>query len=281
LRFIIYPIIIHRITISYKYILLTGIRFSYRVKKNGYISKYFINAIDDSEEIAMQNKYIKQYEKSCHPNNFVIGIIFLFFVFLFSPCLFAEYDKSYRIDQNIYCTIDERFQLAFYSFEQINKNRSDYDYFEYGTGLQYQTPITWLSFLVYYQQSYSKGTDEKWSIEKKPSINMNASFMFSHFKLSNQIRYEYRITPEWHNYRIKNNLEISLHNIVLHPYTGWEIYYEDHDKKFMLNRFRFGIVENVYNNIYMGTYYRIDYSKINSRWELSRQLIGIQVTLKY
>jgi hypothetical protein len=202
-------------------------------------------------------------------------------MFFINPYLYAEHDNSLRIDQNIYLTIDDKFQLISYVFEQIDKKMSDYDYIELGTGLQYQTAFTWLSFLAYYQRSYSKCDNNKWSPEQRPSINMNNSFILSHFKFSNQIRYEYRITPVWHNYRIKNYLEISLHDIFLHPYTGWELYYEDRNKHFMLNRIKFGIVNNVYRNISLGTYYRIDFLKRNNQWEFSRQLIGFHVNLKY
>ncbi len=228
----------------------------------------------------MQENIYSRERNNCLQYNTTI-ILFLLFIFFFSPCLFAEHDNSIRIDQNIYCTIDDRFQLIYYTFEQIDKDMSDYDYFEFGMGLQYQTLLTWLSFLAYYQQSYSKSDDNSWLIEKKPSINMNTSINLSYFKLSNQIRYEYRITPEWHNYRIKNYLEISLRDIFLHPYTGWELYYEERNKAFMLNRIKIGIVENVYKSVYLGIYYRTDYSKINNQWEFSRQLIGIQVLLKY
>lgn len=213
-------------------------------------------------------------------------IIVIFFIIVIYPYymlrnLYADHDNSLRIDQNYTLTIDDHFQLINYMFQQFNKNISDYSYIELGTGLQYQTPLTWLSFLVYYQQSYSKGDDNTWLLEQKPSINMNTSVILSHFKISNQIRYEYRITTEWHDFRIKNYLVISLHDIFLHPYIGWELYYEDQDKDIMLHRIRFGIINKVYSNIYLGTFYRIDFSKIESHWEFSRQLIGIQIAIKF
>lgn len=147
-------------------------------------------------------------------------ILMLLYIYLITPCLYAEHDNSLRIDQNFSGAIDDQFQLISYVFEQINKNMSDYNYTELGTGLQYRTALTWLSFLVYYQQSYSKGNDSSWLLEQKPSINMNTSVTLSHFRFSNQIRYEYRITSEWHDYRIKNYLEISLHDLFLQPCAG-------------------------------------------------------------
>ena len=73
-------------------------------------------------------------------------------------------------------------------------------------------------------------TISHWLLEQKPSINMNTSVALSRFKISNQIRYEYRITPDWNDYRIKNTLEISRPDIFLQPYIGWELFYENHDK---------------------------------------------------
>ncbi len=207
-----------------------------------------------------------------------IGSWFIFFI---TPCLYAGHDNSLRIDQNFYGTIDERFQLISYVFEQINKDISDYNYLETAIGLQYRTPLSWLSFFVNYQKSFSKGNDNKWSHEQDPSINVNFSYILSHFKFTDQVRYEYRMTSEWHTYRIKNTLGISLNDILLRPYTVWELYYEDRNKCFMLNRIKFGVIENFYKNIYLGIYYRIDFSKIQNRWEFSRQLIGLQIALKY
>jgi len=213
---------------------------------------------------------------------YISGIVLLLpFIYPENSLLFARHDNSLRIDQNFNGTIDDRFQLICYVFEQINDNISRYDYIELGTGLQYQTPLSWLSLLVYYQQSYSQDDGGDWLLEQKPSMNINTSVTYSHFKFTNQIRYEYRITPEWHDYRIKNYLVISLHDIFLQPYTGWELFYENRAKSIMLNRIKFGINKNVYSNIHLGVYYRIDFSKINRHWEFSRQLIGFQFALKY
>jgi len=90
---------------------------------------------------------------------------------------------------------------------------------------------------------------------------------FHHFKISNQIRYEYRFTPDWNDYRIKNTLEISRPDIFLQPYIGWELFYENRNKDFMLHRIKFGIVKNISENVYLGTYYRIDFSNVNDEWE--------------
>ncbi|HAJ78745.1 MAG TPA: hypothetical protein DCO75_03155 [Fibrobacteres bacterium] len=200
---------------------------------------------------------------------------------VFSANILAEYDHSLRIDQNLNCAIDDHFQLLFYMFQQINKNVSDYNYLELGTGLQYQTALQWLSFLVYYQQSFSRDDENNWLLEQKPSINLNTSAILSHFKFTNQLRYEFRIMPDWHDYRMKNSLVISLHDIFLQPYTGWELYYEGHDRAFMLNRVKFGLGKNVYKSINLGMYYRIDFNNIGNQWRLKRHLIGLQVTFKY
>jgi hypothetical protein len=211
------------------------------------------------------------------------GIIILpvLFLFIHAPCFAVDRDTSLRTDLNFNYTINEQFRSVTYAFVQADKNISNYDYFEWGTGLQYQTPVKWLSFLVYYQQGYSKIEQSNWSLEQRPSMNVNTSTTLSSFKISNQIRYEYRFTPDWNDYRIKNTLEISLPDIFLQPYICWELYYENRDKALMLSRTKFGIIKNVGSHISMGPYYRIDFSNIDYGWEWSRNLIGIQLTLKY
>lgn len=194
--------------------------------------------------------------------------------------LYADYDTSLRIDMNLTGGINDKFQLVSYLFHQINKNISQYNYIELGTGLVYQTPLPELSFLVYYQQAYSKSGGREWLIEQKPSINMNTSAVLSHIKISNQIRFEYRIQDDWHDFRIKNTLTTSLHDILLHPYIGWELFYENHFRDSLLNRIKFGIIEKVYANISLGTYYRIDFLA-KKQWEFTRQLVGFQVALAY
>ena len=140
------------------------------------------------------------------------------------PCLYADHDTSLRTDLNFSYTFNEQFRAVSYVFIQADENISNYDYAEGGIGLLYQTPLTWLSFLAYYQQGYSKDDDSHWLLEQKPSISLNTSTTLLRFKISNQIRYEYRIAPEWHDYRIKNTLEISRPDIFLQPYIGWELY---------------------------------------------------------
>lgn len=214
------------------------------------------------------------------PSRFqVISIVLL--IVLNAQNLYAEHDTSLRTDLNFNYTINEKFQAVSYVFFQVNDDISDFNYTELGIGLQYQTPATWLSFLVWYQQGYSKDNNNHWSLEQKPSINVNTSASLYHFKVSNQIRYEYRITPDWNDYRIKNTLSISRPDIFLCPYVGWELFYENQDRAVMLNRIKFGIVKTIDDHISIGPYYRIDFSNVNSRWEFTRQLIGFQVTFAY
>jgi hypothetical protein len=198
-----------------------------------------------------------------------------------APCLYADHDTSLRTDLNFNYTINDQLQSISYIFIQADKNISNYDYLEWATGLNYQTPLPWLSFLVSYQQGFSKVDPDNWLLEQRPSINMNTSTTIFHFKISNQIRYEYRFTPDWNDYRIKNTLEISRPDIFLQPYIGWELYYENRDKAVMLNRIKFGVIKNISNNVSFGPYYRIDFSNIDYQWEWTRQLIGIQLSLKY
>jgi hypothetical protein len=202
-------------------------------------------------------------------------------VCLNAPFLYADHDTSLRTDLNFNYTINDQFRTVSYVFLQADKDISNYDYFEWATGLLYQTPVAWLSFLLSYQQGYSKIDPDNWSLEQRPSINMNTSATFHRFKISNQIRYEHRFSPGWNDYRIKNTMGISRPDIFLQPYIGWELYYENSDKAVMLNRIKFGIVKNIDKNISLGPYFRVDFSNINHQWEWTRQLIGFQVNLNY
>lgn len=208
-------------------------------------------------------------------------IVIALYIFFYAPCLCAQHDSSLRTDLNFSHTFNEQFKSVSYVFLQANKDMSNYDYIEWGAGLQYQTQLDWLSFLVYYQQGYSKVERDHWLLEQKPSISMNTSINVDNFKISNQIRYEYRFTPDWNDYRIKNTMEISRPDIFLQPYIGWELFYESHNKAVMLNRIKLGIIKNIDNNVSLGTYYRIDFSNIHHEWEWARQLIGFQLSLKY
>jgi hypothetical protein len=221
---------------------------------------------------------VKRIESLLHHS---FKIILMLFVYFNTPCLYADHDNSLRTDINFNYTINKRFLSTSYVFLQGDKDMSNYNYVELGTGLQYQTSLPWLSFLLWYQQGYSKDDDSQWRLEQKPSININTSVMLDCFKISNQIRYEYRITPDWNDYRLKNTLEIARPDIFLSPYIGWELFYENHDRDVTLNRIRFGIIKNVDSHISLGPYYRVDFSKIDHHWEFIRQLVGFQVTINY
>jgi hypothetical protein len=221
---------------------------------------------------------MKRIESLLHYGLIIIPALF---ISISEPCLATDRDTSMRTDLNFNYKINEQFKSVSYVFLQADKNISNYDYLEWGIGLQYQTPVPWLSFLVWYQHGYSKVEPSNWLLEQKPSINMNTATTLLNFKISTQIRYEYRFTPDWNDYRIKYSLEISRPDIFLQPYIGWELYYENRDKAVMLNRIKLGIIKNVSKNVSMGPYYRIDFSNINHGWDWSRQLIGIQLTLNY
>ncbi|MBN1545200.1 MAG: hypothetical protein JW902_00915, partial [Syntrophaceae bacterium] len=159
-----------------------------------------------------------------------IKIIPAFFVLIFihPPSIYADHDTSLRTELNFSYMFNEQFKSVSYAFIQADKNISNFDYMEWGIGLLYQTAWQWLSFLAYYQQGHSKVEPDYWLLEKKPSININMSTSVVNFKISDQIRYEYRLTPDWDDYRIKNTLEISRPDILLQPYVAWELFYENH-----------------------------------------------------
>ncbi len=212
---------------------------------------------------------------------FVIVLAASLLMLMPASLLYAGHDTSLRTDLNFSYQFNEKYRAVSYVFIQANDEMSNYDYTEWGAGLQYQTPAAWLSFLAYYQQGYSKDEDGHWALEQKPSINLNLSKTFFNFKIFNQIRYEYRITPDWNDARIKNTLNISRPDLFLQPYVGWELFYENHDKAVMLNRFKVGINKNIGAHVLVGPYFRMDFSNVNSRWEWTRQLIGLQMTINY
>ena len=151
----------------------------------------------------------------------VCYLYLIFILIIVNMHLYAKQDTSLRIDQVIYGTINDRSSIISYAFEQINENISEYNYMELGTGLQNQTPLSRLSLLIHYQQSYSENEEGDRELEQKPSLNINTPPNLPVFAISHQIRYEYRSTPQWDDYIIKNNLAISLHDTFLHSRTGW------------------------------------------------------------
>ncbi len=205
----------------------------------------------------------------------------LIVLFLSAEGFCADYDTSLRTDLNFNYTISDKFKSVSYVFIQLNDDVENFNYTEWGTGLQYQTPFKWLSFLLFYQQGYSKNDHGSWYLEQRPSINMNTSTNISYFKVSNQIRYEYRINSDWHDYRIKNTFVVSCPEVFLRPSIGWELYYEHHDKDVTLNRIKFAVTKDINSHFSLGPYYRIDFYKDDHEWKFKRQLIGFHVTINY
>ncbi len=208
-------------------------------------------------------------------------MLLLAFIFFKASTVHADHDASFRLDLNGLYTLHPRWQVLSYVFIQADHNMSDLDYLEWAAGLNYQTSCPWISFLLSYQQGFTKIVSDHWALEQRPSINMNATTTLLRFKISNQIRYEHRFRPGWNDFRIKNTLSLSRPDIGLQPHVGWELYYENGDKALMLSRVKFGISENVTRNIAMGPYVRVDFSNAEGRWTWTRGLFGFQVTLKY
>ncbi len=207
-----------------------------------------------------------------------IGCLVLFF----PVCLEASHDDALRTDLNFHYAVNDHFRLTSYLFIQANDHLSNYDYTEWGAGLTYQTQLPWLSLLAYYQQGHCKNEPDDWRVEYKPSLNLNLSKTFPPFRLYNQIRYEYRFTPEWNDFRIKNYLEVSAPEFFLQPLIGWELFYENHNREVTLNRVKFGVSKKLTDHLAVSPYYRMDFAKNNDgRWEFIRQLFGFSITLKY
>lgn len=99
--------------------------------------------------------------------------------------------------------------------------------------------------------------------------------------MSEQIRYGYRIKPEWRDFQIKNTLAVSHPRALLQPQAVCEMFYEDRDKRIMLNRVKLGISIGLKKSITIGPYCRFDYSKTGSEWDWTRRIIGFQITLNY
>ena len=203
-------------------------------------------------------------------------------VLLLALPVFADAaETSLRIDQNLSLKLDAHFALKFYVFHQLNKDISDFNYTEMGTGVQYRTPLSWLSLLAWYQQSFSEDDAGTWGMEKDPSINANISLTAGPFTVSDQLRWEYRFTPDWKDWRIKNTLQLALNAIPLKPYLGWELYWEHHDSDFMLHRFKLGISHPVYKSLTLGAYCRFDISQSTGSWVHYRRCIGLSCTLDF
>jgi len=214
-------------------------------------------------------------------SNFFAVFVVLGGIFLQAMPVHAEHDTSLRTDLNLSYRINPQFQAVSYIFFQANDEMTIFDYTEWGIGLRYQTPVPWLSFLVYYQQGYTKGEDRQWRLEQKPSLNLNLHATFFTVKFSNQLRYEYRMTPDWDNYRIKNTLTITRPVWQVEPLISWELFYENREKAVMLHRLKFGISKDIGSHVSAGPYYRMDFSNTTRRWEWTRQLIGFHVTFRY
>ena len=197
------------------------------------------------------------------------------------PCLYADHDTALRTDLNFSYTFNEKFRGISYAYIQADDEMSNYDYAEWGIGLNYQLPLPWLSFQIQYCQWYTKDEGRSWALEQDPGASLNLRTKIGPFSIEEQILFEYRILPEWNDFRLKNILVISLPAALLTPYTGLESYYENREKALMLNRLKIGINAAVSRHISAGPYYRMDFSNVDHSWEWARQLIGVQLSINY
>ncbi len=205
----------------------------------------------------------------------------LMLIFASAPCLYADHDTALRTDLNFSYTFNEKFRGLSYAYLQADDEMSNYDYAEWGIGLNVQLPLPWLSFQVQYCQGYTKDEGRAWSLEQDPGANLNLQTKLGSFSIENQTLFEYRILPEWKDFRIKNILVISRPMTLLTPYAGLESYYENHEKALMLNRLKIGIDAAIGRHVSAGPYYRLDFSNVDHSWEWARQLIGVRLNISY
>jgi hypothetical protein len=184
-----------------------------------------------------------------------------------------------RIHQNFYGRVSDHLSLYFYSFEQFTEDISRYTYYETGAGMKIKPFKKRFALSACYRQGYSRSDNDSWSVEKAPQVNIEAGIKIKMFSIFDQVRYEYRYKTEWEAFRLKNFLKISLPQIPLKPFLGWELYYEDHYNEVNLHRFHAGIIESIYNGLMCGIYYRYDLSKADDKWKHIRNMYGVRVAL--
>lgn len=213
--------------------------------------------------------------------HFLMILSGLTLIFVCAPSLYADHDTALRTDLNFSYTFNEKFRGLSYAYIQADDEMSNYDYAEWGIGLNVQLPFPWLSFQVQYCQGYTKDDGRSWALEQDPGASLNLQTKVGSFSIEDQILFEYRILPEWNDFRIKNILVISHPMTLLIPYAGLESYYENHEKALMLNRLKIGINAAISRHVSAGPYYRMDFSNVDHSWEWARQLIGIQLSVQY
>ncbi len=82
--------------------------------------------------------------------HFLRVLLGLMLIFASAPCLYAGHDTALRTDLNFSYTFNEKFRGLSYAYLQADDEMSNYDYAEWGIGLNVQLPLPWLSFQVQY-----------------------------------------------------------------------------------------------------------------------------------
>ena len=80
---------------------------------------------------------------------------------------------------------------------------------------------------------------------------------------------------------MKNYLKISMPDVLLSPYIGWELFYEDHYKEVNLHRIKIGITKNIYHQFSLGFFYRTDFSQIENVWQFSKMQWAVQTIFNF
>ena len=68
----------------------------------------------------------------------------------------ADYDTALRADLNFNYTINDKFKSVSYVFIQLNDDVENFNYSEWGTGLQYQTLLNGFPSLFFISKAIQK-----------------------------------------------------------------------------------------------------------------------------
>ena len=152
-------------------------------------------------------------------------------------------------------------------------------------GLAYSGLADWLTIGLNYRQVFSKNSNEIWTQENRPHLNLTLNGDILGLSVANRSRFEYRDrenNEDMWRYRNKTTVKLpfQLTDAGLQPYVADEIFINFGESDISRNRLYSGVTLKLSETLSGSIYYLWESTKSTHEWN-DINVLGIQLKLRF
>jgi hypothetical protein len=213
--------------------------------------------------------------------------VVLVFVAYHNRSCFASTDEDFQFWSTVGVSFDVNKDWSAAVEEQLKFDNDAGHLYQHQTdlGFTYKSFADWIDIGLNYKQVFKEQSDDHWSRENRPHLNITFKGRLGTLDFSDRSRFEYRdkeIGDDLWRYvnKFEVNLPFELTQFKFRPYIADQVYINMDGSGFEKNRVYAGINFELKEDIESELYYVRQWSELLGRWqELSA--LGLQFKFRF